>query len=111
MQVASTHKKYLCAKSKTSTCKDKQLEILGFFNIDVYHDSVCVNHNLVKRFRNAYCIKRMILIRMVTPLISEAIKVVMHTLSYTIKASMHTCFAFNSLIGVQFFMFNSFTGG
>ena len=64
--------------------------------MDVYHNSVCVNHNLVYRFRNAHCIRRLILIRIVTPLTSEGILMTMHILSYTIKASMHTCFAFNS---------------
>ena len=45
--------------------------------------------------------KRFISIGIVTPLTSEAIIVTMHTLLYTIKASLHTCFAFNSLIGFQ----------
>ena len=42
------------------------------------------------------------MMRKVTPLTSETIIVTMLTLPYTTKASMHTCFAFNSLTGVQF---------
>ena len=41
----------------------------------------------------------------VTLLTSEAIIVTMHTLLDIIKASMHTCFAFSSLTGVQLFTF------
>ena len=95
VQVTSTHKKYLHANSKTSTCKDGQLEILGDFIIDVYNNSVCVNHNLVYRFRNAHCIKKLKLIRIATPLTSEVIIVTMHTLSYTTKASTYTCSQFS----------------
>ena len=75
---------YPHANSIRSTYKEEQLEILGDFNINIYHNSVCINHNLVYRFGNVG-IKRLILIRIVTPLTSEAIIVTMCTLSYTIK--------------------------
>ena len=51
---------------------------------------------------NAYCIKGLISIRIVTPLTSEAIIVTMRTLSDTVKANIHACFAFTSVTGVQF---------
>ena len=54
------------------------------------------------RFRNAHCIKGLISIRIITLLISEAITVTMGALSDTIKASMHTCFAFSSLTGSNY---------
>ena len=60
-------------------------------------------HNLVYRFRNAPCIKRLISIGIITPLILEAIIVTMHALLNTIKASMHACFVFNSLIAFKFY--------
>ena len=91
--IKSTH----AQAAKTTTCKDYQLEILEDFNINVYCNSVCVNYNLVYRFRNAHCIKRLIVVRIVTLLISEVIIVKMHTLLYTIKVSMHACFVFDSL--------------
>ena len=40
-------------------------------------------------------------IRIVAPLTSEVIIVTMHTLSYTIKAGAHSCFAFNSPTSFQ----------
>ena len=54
------------------------------------------------RFRNAHCIKRLISIRIVPSLTSEAIIVTMHILLYTIKASTQACFAFTSLTDIQF---------
>ena len=48
---------------------------------------------------NAYCIKRLISIRIVTPLTSEVIIVTMHTLLYTIKpACMPTLHSVLSLV-------------
>ena len=69
---------------------------MGDFNTNTYHNSVHVNHNLVYRFRNAYCVKRLISIRIIIPLILEASIVTTHTLLETIKASMHACFVFHS---------------
>ena len=46
--------------------------------------------------------KRLILLRIVTPLTSEVIIVTMHALLYTIMASAHTHFVFSSLTSVQF---------
>ena len=70
--------------------------------MNVYHNSLCLNHSLVYRCRNAHCTKRLILIRIVIPLTSKMIIVTMHSLLDTINASMHACFLFSSLISFKF---------